>query len=164
MAWEFGGAVATISQASKNEDISLALVVLSAFQVSVERSPEAKKIVMEKGLHLMRDTAKRLTKHKHVQDVLAKALELICTGNMHLSLEESQKWSGILLPWIFGKNSSDTVQSSAKKILSHILEDYGPSSVPISQGWLAILLTEILGSAKTSAKGNTQPKNDKVKV
>ena len=161
--WSFS-LLSTISQASKNEDISLALVALSAFQVSVERSPEAKKIVMEKGLHLMRDTAKRLTKHKHVQDVLAKALELICTGNMHLSLEESQKWSGILLPWIFGKNSSDTVQSSAKKILSHILEDYGPSSVPISQGWLAILLTEILGSAKTSAKGNTQPKNDKVKV
>lgn len=156
--------LSTISQASKNEDISLALVALSAFQVSVERSPEAKKIVMEKGLHLMRDTAKRLTKHKHVQDALAKALELICTGDMHLSLKESQKWSGILLPWIYGKNSSDIVRSSAKKILYHILEDYGPSSVPISQGWLAILLTEILGSAKTSAKGSTQPINDKVKV
>ncbi|KAM4129543.1 hypothetical protein ACJW30_01G031700 [Castanea mollissima] len=156
--------LSTISQASKNEDISLALVALSAFQVSVERSPEAKKIVMEKGLHLMRDTAKRLTKHKHVQDALAKALELICTGDMHLSLKESQKWSGILLPWIYGKNSSDTVRSSAKKILYHILEDYGPSSVPISQGWLAILLTEILDSAKTLAKGSTQPKNDKVKT
>lgn len=157
--------LSTISQASKNEDISLALVALSAFLVSVERSPGAKKIVMEKGLHLMRDTAKRTTKHTRVQDALAKALELLCTGDMHLSLEESQKWSGILLPWVFGKNSSDNVRSSAKKILSRILEDYGPSSVPISQGWLAILLTEILGSTKTSSvKGSTQPKNDKVKT
>ncbi|KAK9270265.1 hypothetical protein L1049_025842 [Liquidambar formosana] len=155
--------LSTISQASKTEDIPLAQVALSAFLLSVERSPEAQKIVMEKGLHLMRETAKKTTKHKHVQEALAKALELLCTGDMHLSLEESQKWSGILLPWVFGKFSSDTIQSSATKILSCILEDYGPSSVPISQGWLAILLTEILGSSKT-IKGSTQPKADKVKT
>jgi hypothetical protein len=157
--------LSTVSQASKHEDIPLAQVALSAFLVSVERSRKAKKIVMEKGLHLMRDTAKRMTKHKHVQDALAKTLELLCTGDTHLSLEESQKWSGILLPWVFGKNSSDTVKSSAIKILSCILEDYGPSTVPISQGWLAIMITEILGSTKTSSvKGSAQPKSDKVKV
>ncbi|XP_059453972.1 uncharacterized protein LOC132184373 isoform X3 [Corylus avellana] len=157
--------LSTVSQASKNEDIPLVQVALSAFLVSVERSREAKKIVMEKGLHLMRDTAKRMTKHKHVQEALAKTLELLCTGDVHLSLEESQKWSGILLPWVFGKNSSDTVKSSAIKILSCILEDYGPSTVSISQGWLAIMITEILGSTKTSSvKGSTQPKSDKVKT
>ncbi|KAG6672177.1 hypothetical protein I3842_16G045300 [Carya illinoinensis] len=156
--------LSTVSQASKNEDIPLAQVALSAFMVSVERSHKAKKIVMEKGLHLLRDTAKRMTMHKHVQDTLAKALELLCTGDMHLSLEESQKWSGILLRWVFGKDSSDTVQSSAIKILSCILEDYGPSTVPISQAWLAIILSEILASTKTSSvKENSQPKSDKVK-
>ncbi|KAJ9674481.1 hypothetical protein PVL29_023814 [Vitis rotundifolia] len=118
---------------------------------------------MEKGLHLMRETAKSTTKHKHVQEALAKALELLCTGKMHLSFEESQMWSGILLPWVFGKSSSDTIRSSATKILSCILEDYGPSALPVSQGWLAMLLTEILGSHKQSVKGSAPPKSDKVK-
>ncbi|KAF5444978.1 hypothetical protein F2P56_034069 [Juglans regia] len=157
--------LSTVSQASKNEDIPLAQVALSAFMVSVERSRNAKKIVMEKGLHLLRDTAKRMTMHNHVQDTLSKALELLCTGDMHLSLEESQKWSGILLRWVFGKDSSDTVRSSAIKILSCILEDYGPSTVLISQAWLAIILSEILASTKTSTvKESSQPKSDKVKT
>ncbi|KAF2309874.1 hypothetical protein GH714_005448 [Hevea brasiliensis] len=57
----------TISQASKNDDIPLAQVALSAFLLSVERSPEARKIVMEKGLELMRKTTKQTTKHKQTQ-------------------------------------------------------------------------------------------------
>lgn len=156
--------LSTVSHASKNEDIPLAQVALSAFLVSVERSTEAQKIVMEKGLHLLRDTAKCTTKHRQVQEVLAKALELLCSGDMHLSLEDSQRWSGILLQWACGRNSSETLRSSAIKILSHVLESHGPSSVPISQAWLAILLTEILGSNKIPVKGNAQPKIDKVKV
>ncbi|XP_050367132.1 uncharacterized protein LOC126785475 isoform X2 [Argentina anserina] len=157
--------LSTASQATKNKDIPLAQVALSAFLVSVEKSPEARKIVMEKGLHLIRDTAKRTKKHKHVQEALAKALELLCTGELHLSLQEGQKWSGVLLPWVFRQSSSDAIRISAIKILSRILEDYGPHSVPISQGWLATLLTEILDSSKASSvKGNTQPKSDKVKT
>ncbi|XP_024022941.1 uncharacterized protein LOC21408749 isoform X2 [Morus notabilis] len=157
--------LSTVSQASKNDDIPLAQVALSAFLVSVERSPRAQKTVMEKGLHLMRETAKRTTKHKHVQEALAKALELMCSADLHFSLEESQKWSGILLSWVFGKHSSDNLHSSAIKILSSILEDHGPFSIPISQGWLAILLSEVLASSKAaSVKGNVQPKADKVKT
>ncbi|GAB4852100.1 hypothetical protein Ancab_016290 [Ancistrocladus abbreviatus] len=161
--WSFN-LLSTISQACKTEDIPLAQMALSAFLISVVRSPGARKVVMEKGLHLMRETAKDTTKHKSVQEALAKALELISTCEIHLSLEESQKWSGILLPWACGKLSSEETKSSAIKILSCILEDYGPSLVPVSQGWLAFLLTEMLGTVKaTSMKGNTQPKNDKVK-
>lgn len=157
--------LSTVSQASKNDDIPLARVALSAFLVSIERSPRAQKIVMEKGLHLMRDTAKRTTRNKHVQEALAKALELMCIGDLHFPLQESQKWSGILLSWVFENNSSDTLRSSAIKILSHILEDHGPYSIPISQGWLAILLSEVLASSKAaSIKGSVQPKTDKVKV
>ncbi|KAL6318321.1 hypothetical protein AAG906_039413 [Vitis piasezkii] len=135
--------LSTVSQASKTEDISLAQVALSAFLLSVEKSVGAQKVVMEKGLHLMRETAKSTTKHKHVQEALAKALELLCTGKMHLSFEESQM---------------------CHKILSCILEDYGPSALPVSQGWLAMLLTEILGSHKQSVKGSAPPKSDKVKA
>ncbi|XP_059633209.1 uncharacterized protein LOC132275987 isoform X2 [Cornus florida] len=153
--------LSTVSQASKTEDIPLTQVALSAFLVSIERCPVAKKVIMEKGLNLMRETAKRMTKHKNVQEALAKALESLSTGDMHLSFEESQKWSGILLHWIFGKFSSDAIRSSAIKILSRILEDHGPSSIPISQGWLAILLSDIL---KTTSTKGTQPKNDKVKT
>ncbi|XP_050208671.1 uncharacterized protein LOC126659101 isoform X2 [Mercurialis annua] len=155
----------TVSQASKNDDIPLAQVALSAFLLSVERSPGARNIVMDKGLQLMRDTAKHTEKYKQVQEALARALELLCTGDMHLSLEESQKWSGILLPWVFGKVSSDTIRSSAMKILSCILEDHGPSSVLISQGWLTLLLKEVLASSKASfSNGVIQPKNGKVKT
>lgn len=156
--------LSTICHATKNEDIPLALVALSAFLVSVERSTEAQKIVMDKGLHLLRDTAKHTIKHKQVQELLAKALELLCTGDMQLSLEESQRWSGILLQWACGKTSSDIVRSSAIKILSHVLEIHGPSSVAISQAWLAILLTEILGSNRVSVKSNAQKKSENVKV
>lgn len=157
--------LSTVSQASKNDDIPLARVALSAFLVSIERSPRAQEVVMDKGLQLMRDAAKRTIKHKEVQETLAKVLDMISTGAMRLSLEESQKWSGILLPWVFGKSSSDNTRSSAIKILSCILEEYGPSSIPISQGWLAVMLNEILGSSKTaSAKRGSQAKNDKVKT
>ncbi|KAJ7958132.1 alpha/beta-Hydrolases superfamily protein [Quillaja saponaria] len=170
--------LSTVAQASKHDDISLAQVALSAFLVSIERSPGAQKVVMKKGLNLMRDTAKQTRKHKQVQEALAKALELLSSGDLHLSLEEGQKWSGVLLPWIFGTlssdkmrssatkiESSDKMQSSATKILSRIFEDYGPSSVPISQGWLAILLSEALDTTKmSSGKGTVQPKTDKVKT
>lgn len=82
-----------------------------------------------------------------------------------MSLEETQKWSAILLSWVFGKASSDTLRSSAINILSHILEDYGPSAIPISQGWLTILLTDALRLRKQNlAKGSAQLSNDKVKV
>lgn len=51
--------LATVSHACKTEDISLAQVALSAFLVSVERSDKAQQMVMEKGLHLMRDSARK---------------------------------------------------------------------------------------------------------
>ncbi|KAL9330569.1 hypothetical protein ACSQ67_000179 [Phaseolus vulgaris] len=157
--------LSTISQACKHEDVSLANVALSALLLSVERSPAVQKIVMENGLNPMREIAKQMTKHKQVQEAMAKALELLCTGELHLSLEESQKWSGILVPWVFGTFSSDTIRSSAIKILSQILEDYGPTSVPLSQGWLAIMLSEVHSSIKKSNdSGTSQPKSDNVKT
>lgn len=157
--------LSTVSHASKNDDIPLAQAALSAFLASVERFPGAQKKIMEKGLHLMRDAAIRTQKHGEVQESLAKALELLSTGWMHLSAEESQRWSAILLQWVFGKFSSESLRSSATKILSCILEDYGPSSIPISQGWLALLLIEILASTKKpGVNGATQLKNDNVKV
>lgn len=157
--------LSTAYQASKTQDIPLAQVALSAFLVSIERSADAREVVMEKGLPLMRETAKHTVKHKSIQESLAKALELLSRGELHMSLEESQKWSAILLPWVFSKHSSDTIRASAISILSRILEDYGPSSVPISQGWLTMLLTDVLRSRKSTLnKGSIQPGNDKVKV
>nr|KAJ0210207.1 hypothetical protein LSAT_V11C400157590 [Lactuca sativa] len=153
----------TVSQASKADDISLTRVALSAFLLSLERCPGAQRVVMEKGLHLMRETAKRTMNHKSVQESLAKGLESLCSGEMRLSLEEGQKWSCILLPWVFRETSSDAIRSSAITILSRICEDYGPSSIPISQGWLAIMLSDILKSRKLSLKGSAQPR-DKVKT
>ncbi|OMO79020.1 Armadillo-type [Corchorus capsularis] len=157
--------LSTASHGSKNEDISLSQMALSALLVAIERSKEARRTVMEKGLELMRVTAKRTEKHLQVQEALAKALELLLTEDMHLSLEESQKWSGILLSWVFGKSSSNAIRTSAIRILSCILEDQGPSSIPISQGWLALLLSDILSSCKASSvKAGSQPKSDKTKT
>ncbi|XP_060199493.1 uncharacterized protein LOC132627900 isoform X1 [Lycium barbarum] len=157
--------LSTVSHASKTQDIPLAQIALSAFLVSLERSPSAQEVVAEKGLHLMREAAKQTTKHSSVQEALAKALELLCAREWHMSLEESQHWSGVLLPWVFGQLSSDALRSSAISILSRILEDYGPSSIPISQGWLTVMLSDVLESKKTAlSKGNNQPKSDKVKT
>ncbi|KAL1539216.1 hypothetical protein AAHA92_27865 [Salvia divinorum] len=157
--------LSTISQASQTQDLPLAQVALSALLVTIQRSSQAQEIVMEKGLHSMREAAKKTVKHKSIQESLAKALELISSRELHMSLEETQKWSPILLSWIFGKASSDTIRSSAIHILSHILEDYGPSSIPISQGWLTILLTDALRLRKQNlANGSSQFSNDKVKT
>ncbi|XP_058097062.1 uncharacterized protein LOC131242446 isoform X2 [Magnolia sinica] len=157
--------LSTVSQASKVEDIALARMALSAFLLAVERSSGAQTVIMEKGLPLMRQIAKQTERHSHVQEALAKALELLCTGDMHLSLEESEKWSGILLPWVCGRLSSDSTRFSATKILSCILEDYGPYSIPISQGWLTILLNEILSISKTAvSKGGTPPETHKIQI
>ncbi|XP_072990041.1 uncharacterized protein [Typha latifolia] len=150
--------------ASKNEDISLARMALSAFLMSVERCHDTKAVVMKNGLHLMRGIAKQAEKHKYIQESLAEVLRLLYAGDTHLSLEESQKWSGILLRWIFGQSSSETTRLMAIQILSCILDDHGPASIPISQGWLTFLLTEIRGSSKMSnSKGSAPPKTDKVK-
>ncbi|KAL9254660.1 SERAC1-like protein [Drosera capensis] len=159
------GLLSSISEACKAEDIPLAQVALSAFLLSLDRSHRAKKLVMEKGLPTMREAARYTTKHKDVQESLAKALELMCKDDFHLSLEDSEKWSAILIPWACGKVSSEKTRSSATKILSCILEEYGLLTVPISQGWLTFLLSEILGTIKSnSSKGNARPKNDNVKT
>ncbi|XP_023737898.1 uncharacterized protein LOC111885890 [Lactuca sativa] len=155
--------LSTVSQASKSDDVPLTRVALSAFLLSLERCPGAQKKVMDKSLDLMRETAKRMKKHESVQEALAKGLESLCSGNIHLPLHEGQKWSSILLRWVFGDSSSDATRSSGIKILSHVLEDHSPSSIPISQGWLAILLTDVLNHRKSSLKGSNQPK-DKVKT
>ncbi|PHT51161.1 hypothetical protein CQW23_10908 [Capsicum baccatum] len=157
--------LSTVSHASKTQDIPLAQIALSAFLVSLERSSSAQDVAVEKGLHLMREAAKQTTKHSSVQEALAKALELLCAREWHMSLEESQHWSGVLLPWVFGPLSSDAIRSSAIRILTRIFEDYGPSSIPISQGWLTIMLADVLESKKTAlSKGNNEPKSDKVKT
>ncbi|XP_052202433.1 uncharacterized protein LOC127808103 isoform X2 [Diospyros lotus] len=162
--WSFS-LLSTVSQASKSQDIPLAEVALSAFSISIERSPAAQKVIVEKGLPLMRETAKYTIKHKTVQESLAKALESLSSLEVHMSLEESQKWSSILVHWVFGNLSSDILQSSATKILSRIFEDYGAASIPISQGWLALILADILRSSKIKlTKGSTQPKTGKVKT
>lgn len=157
--------LSTAFHSSNSEDVTLAQVALSAFLVSIKRSNEAKVVMMEKGLDLIRGIGKQSEKHWQLRETLAKILELIYKGDMHLSLEESQRWSGILLRWIFDEASNLTTRLSAMKTLSFIMEDFGPYSIPISQGWLTILLNEVLGSSKKeSIKGSNPPKSDKVKT
>lgn len=140
-------------------------MALSAFLVSLKRCQAARMLVVEKGLHLMREVAKYTKTNGQVQESLAKALELLCSGGECLSLEEGKKWSGILLPWVCGKHASESTRLSAIKVLASILENYGPGSISISQGWLDILLYEILNvSKKTAVKENAIRKVDKVKV
>lgn len=157
--------LSTAFQAIKVEDIPLAQLAFSAFLASVDRSTEAKTFVKDRGLNMLREIASKAGKNKHLQEASARVLELLYEGNMHLSIDESQKWAGILQRWVFHENSSESIRSSATKILSYILEDYGPDSIPVSQGWLAIMLNEILGASKTaSLKGSIMPKSDRVKV
>ncbi|KAK1277228.1 hypothetical protein QJS04_geneDACA017175 [Acorus gramineus] len=162
--WSFS-LLSTVSQATKSDDISLARVAVSAFLLSLERSTDAQMVVMEKGLPLMRGIAKQIEKHRQLQETLARALEILSMGEKHLSLEESQRWSAILLPWVCGKDSSDATRHSVMRILSCIFEDYGQASLPISQAWLTILLNEILHASKSAGlKGTNQVKNNKVKT
>ncbi|KAJ0975964.1 hypothetical protein J5N97_017929 [Dioscorea zingiberensis] len=156
--------LSTIYQACKVEDIPLAQVALSAFLLAIERSNDAKVKLMESGLDRMREIAKLTEKHRNLQEAIVRVIEILYDAGMHFSLEESQRWCSILLCWIFGNFFSDTARPSAAKILSIILEDHGPNSIPISQGWLAIMLTEILGASKTSAAVNAPIKTDKVKT
>ncbi|XP_020591280.1 uncharacterized protein LOC110032106 [Phalaenopsis equestris] len=156
--------LSTAFQASKVEDATLAQIALSAFLASVERSDEAKTYVNDRGLNLLREISSKSGENKNLQEALVRVLELLYDGNVHLSFDDSQKWSGILLRWVFQKSSSASIRSSAIKILSYILEDHGPNSIPISQGWLAIMLSDILGASKAaSSKGSLTPKSDKVK-
>ncbi|KAK1302778.1 hypothetical protein QJS10_CPB12g01573 [Acorus calamus] len=162
--WSFS-LLSTVSQATKSDDVSLARVAVSAFLLSLERSTDAQMVVMEKGLPLMRGIAKQIEKHRKLQETLARALEILSMGEKHLSLEESQRWSAILLPWVCGKDSSDATRHSVMRILSCIFEDYGQASLPISQAWLTILLNEILHASKSAGlKGTNQVKNNKVKT
>eukprot|EP01018_Ginkgo_biloba_P005951 Gb_35625 [translate_table: standard] len=153
-------------QASKAEDIPLARVALSAFSVCIERSTDAQKKIMDKGLQLMREIAKQTEKDQHVQEVLAKALEVLSTKGACLSLEESKKWSGILLCWVCGRVSQEGTRSSAAKVLAHILENHGPNAVTISQAWLTLLLTELVARSKTTSvkRTGTSSKSKEIKA
>ena len=125
-------------------------------------------MIRQEGLHLLRSIAKKIEKENgqsSMKESLAVALSSLYSGEVPLSLEEAQRWSGILLRWLFDKSVSDTTHLTSVKILSSILEDYGPSSVPISQGWLALVLSDILGDSKTQTiKGTAPPQPERVKV
>ncbi|VAH86889.1 unnamed protein product [Triticum turgidum subsp. durum] len=158
----------TASQATENGDMSLAQMSLSTFLLSMIRCNESKFVIRQKGVHLLRSIAKKIEKENSqsgMKESLAVALSSLYSGEVPLSLEEAQRWSGILLRWLFDKSVSGTTHLTSVKILSSMLDDYGPSSVPISQGWLALVLSEILGDNKTqSLKGATPPEPERVKV
>ena len=160
--------LSTASQATANNDMPLGQLSLSTFLLSMMRCNESKFVIRKKGLHPLRSIAKKIENQNgqnSMKESIASALSLLYAGEVPLSLEESQRWSGILLRWLFDKSVSDKTHLTAVKILSCILEDYGPASVPISQGWLALVLSEILGDNKAqSSKGTTQPEPEKVKV
>ncbi|XP_066384007.1 uncharacterized protein [Miscanthus floridulus] len=159
--------LSTASQATANNDMPLGQLSLSTFLLSMMRCNESKFVIRQKGLHPLRSIAKKIENQNgqnSMKESIASALSLLYAGEVPLSLEESQRWSGILLRWLFDKSVSDKTHLTAVKILSCILEDYGPASVPISQGWLALVLSEILGDNKAqSSKGTTQPEPEKVK-
>jgi hypothetical protein len=67
-----------------------------------------------------------------MRESLTVALGLLYAGEVPLSLEESQRWSGILFRWIFDKSISNKTHLTAIEILSSILENYGPRSMLIS--------------------------------
>uniref|UniRef100_A0A0E0CWC7 DUF676 domain-containing protein n=1 Tax=Oryza meridionalis TaxID=40149 RepID=A0A0E0CWC7_9ORYZ len=65
---------------------------------------------------------------------------------------------------IENENAQSRMKESLVVALSLLYADYGPASVPISQGWLALVLSEILGDNKTqNLKGTTQPQPERVK-
>ncbi|XP_078444106.1 alpha/beta-Hydrolases superfamily protein [Wolffia australiana] len=160
--WGFS-LLSSVCEASKADDHELAHVALSAFLVSIERSIHAKSMVMDRGLHLMREAAKQSEKHQQLQEAMARAMEFLCTGDMHLSLQESHWWSGILFRWVFSQVSSEPTRSSAQNILSCVLDDYGPSSILISQGWLTLMIHEVLNANKVT-RASVPQKTDKVKT
>ncbi|CAN6290436.1 unnamed protein product [Urochloa humidicola] len=159
--------LSTASQATENNDMPLGQLSLSTFLLSMTRSNESKFVIRQKGLHPLRSIAKKIENQNgqsSMKESIASALSLLYAGEVPLSLEESQRWSGILLRLLFDKSVSDKTHLTAVKILSCILEDYGPASVPISQGWLALVLSEILGDNKAqTSKGTTQPEQERVK-
>ncbi|XP_020104461.1 uncharacterized protein LOC109721320 isoform X2 [Ananas comosus] len=156
--------LSTAFHASRSEDSPLAQLALSTILVSIERCNESKVVVREKGLDLMREISKLMEKQKDLQELISRVLDLLYTKDSPLSLEECQRWSGIVLRWIFGQFQSETTQLTAMRILSRILEDNGPAAIPISQGWLTMLLTEVLACNKISnSEGSSPPKPDKVK-
>ncbi|TKV97806.1 hypothetical protein SEVIR_9G519100v4 [Setaria viridis] len=159
--------LSTASQATMNNDMPLGQLSLSTFLLSMTRCNESKFVIRQKGLHPLRSIAKKIENQNgqsSMKESIASALSLLYAGEVPLSLEESQRWSGILLRWLFDKTVSDKTHLTAVKILSCILEDYGPASVPISQGWLALVLSEILGDNKAqNSKGITQPEPERVK-
>ncbi|KAK3150686.1 hypothetical protein QOZ80_3AG0236350 [Eleusine coracana subsp. coracana] len=160
--------LSTASQATENNDMPLGQLSLSTFLLSMMRCNESKFVIRQKGLHPLRSIAKKIEKQNgqnNMKESIAVALGLLYAGEVPLSLEESQRWSGILLRWLLDKSVSDKTHLTAVQILSSILEDYGPASVPISQGWLALALSEILGDNKAqNLKGTTQPEPEKVKT
>ncbi|CAN6296242.1 unnamed protein product [Urochloa humidicola] len=159
--------LSTASQATENNDMPLGQLSLSTFLLSMTRSNESKFVIRQKGLHPLCSIAKKIENQNgqsSMKESIASALSLLYAGEVPLSLEESQRWSGILLRLLFDKSVSDKTHLTAVKVLSCILEDYGPSSVPISQGWLALVLSEILGDNKAQpSKGTAQPEQERVK-
>ncbi|XP_059077492.1 uncharacterized protein LOC131034550 isoform X2 [Cryptomeria japonica] len=147
-------------QACKAQDIPLVRVALSSFFVTIERSTNAQKVVMDKGLKLIREISKQTQTDQEIQEVLAKAIELLWTTGSPLSLEESKQWSGILLRWVSGRHSVEGTRSSAATVLTQILEEHGPNAIIISQAWLTLLLSELIGLCKiTPAKRTTTSSN-----
>eukprot|EP00249_Psilotum_nudum_P021362 c28083_g1_i2 orf=314-4183(+) len=138
------------------DDASLAKVALNAFCLCVRESGSTQKMVLEKNLPMMHSLAKCTQKNTTLQEQLVQALEVLSLSGIGLSLDESKRWSGLLLSWVFNCTFEDAIRCSASRILARVLSDLGHAGIPISQTWLAMLLMDAISSKRPSfGKGDS---------
>lgn len=149
VSWS-GALLETASQASKAEDAQLSFVALDSFYTCVKKSAQAREIVAKNSVVMLRDIAKQTSQFVSLQKVIAEILEILCFRTAGVSIEEGKKWSSILLFWLFNRTLQNSTHLIASRVLAHMLEELGPSGVPLSQAWLAMIILGSVNGVETN--------------
>ncbi|KAJ7558284.1 hypothetical protein O6H91_04G032200 [Diphasiastrum complanatum] len=139
------------AESCRHQDSLLAETALSALTSCVKECEAAKSMVLDQGLSIMRGLAKQTEADTIVQRALAEALFVATESGNRMPLEESKKWSGILLRWVCSRTSEKKTRSFGSSVLNRIIENLGRSGIPIFQAWLAMLLIDLVKASQEEA-------------
>lgn len=103
---------------------------------------------MDKGFPTLREIAKLTERDESIQGAIAQSLDVLTSSRSGLSVDESKKWSPILLRWVCTYKPDSLARSCGCRILNRVVNSLGQDGIPISQAWLAMLLMNIVNESK----------------
>ncbi|XP_073396493.1 uncharacterized protein [Physcomitrium patens] len=136
------------AQATTDKDMQLTSSAMTSFAACISQCQSARVLAMDKGFPTLREIAKLTERDESIQGAIAQSLDVLTSSRSGLSVDESKKWSPILLRWVCTYKPDSLARSCGCRILNRVVNSLGQDGIPISQAWLAMLLMNIVNESK----------------